>query len=55
LALLKDYPEMGIYVKTEGIPSVKYENGKWLYFLYVLDEHRSILLNYGAKFELKEI
>lgn len=48
LLMLQGFPELGVYIKTNGILSI-IENGQtYIYVNTILQEHRDLLLGYGA-------
>ena len=48
LLMLQSYPELGVYIKTNGIFSI-IENGQsYIYVNVILPEHRALLEAYGA-------
>jgi len=48
LLMLQSYPELGVYIKTNGINSF-IENGQtYIYVNTILPEHRALLEAYGA-------
>ena len=49
LLLLKDYPELAVYMKTNNIKVDIFENKVLIYLNYLLDEHRALFLKYNAK------
>lgn len=48
LNMLQLYPELGVYIKSNGIESHVDNTYTYVYVNSILDEHRAILLAFGA-------
>lgn len=48
LSLLSQYPEFGVYIKTNDINTVIENNYVYIYVNYILEDHLAILNGFGA-------
>ena len=49
LAMLQNYPELGVYIKQSGINSYVDQGYTYIYVNYLLPEHQALLEAFGAQ------